>query len=419
MDDQLRKTLLNQGRQAKIASRQLAVAPTTVKDQALMDMADALEAGSQEIIAANRLDLEQGEKLGLTAALLERLMLDEKRIKDMAQGLREIAALPDPIGQVLNISKRPNGLEVGRVRTPIGVIGIIYESRPNVTADAAALCVKAGNSILLRGGEEALNSNRVIARLIADAATQAGLPAGAIQLVDSDDREAAVIMMRMNDYLDVLIPRGGKGLKKAVLENATVPVIMTGMGNCHVYVDQYADLDKAVPIIINAKVQRPSVCNAAETLLVHEQVAEVFLPRAIAELHKAGVEVRGCQRTHQIVPDIVIAQEADWDEEYLDLILAVRVVDSLEEAIDHINTHGTGHSEAIISENYSNVRRFLASVDAAAVYANASTRFTDGNVFGFGAEIGISTQKLHARGPMGLPELTTTKFIIYGDGHIR
>jgi glutamate-5-semialdehyde dehydrogenase len=419
MDNQLRETLLNQGRQAKQASRQLAVAPTTVKDQALMDMADALEAGSQGIIAANRLDLEQGEKQGLTAALLERLMLDEKRIKDMAQGLREIAALPDPIGEVLGISKRPNGLEVGRVRTPIGVIGIIYESRPNVTADAAALCVKAGNSILLRGGEEALNSNRVIARIIADAATRAGLPDGAIQLVDSEDREAAVIMMKMNDYLDVLIPRGGKGLKKAVLEKASVPVIMTGMGNCHVYVDQYADLDKALPIIINAKVQRPSVCNAAENLLVHEQVAEEFLPRAIAELQQAGVEIRGCQRTQRIVSDIVAAQESDWDEEYLDLILAVKIVDSLDEAIDHINTHGTGHSEAIISENYTNVRRFLASVDAAAVYANASTRFTDGNVFGFGAEIGISTQKLHARGPMGLPELTTTKFIIYGDGHIR
>ena len=419
MDDQLRKTLLNQGRQAKIASRELAVTPTTVKDQALMDMADALEAGSQEIIATNRRDLEQGEKAGLTAALMERLMLDEKRIKDMAQGLREIAALPDPVGQVLEINKRPNGLEVGRVRTPIGVIGIIYESRPNVTADAAALCVKAGNSILLRGGEEALNSNRVITRLIADAATRAGLPAGAIQLVDSDDREAAVFMMRMNDYLDVLIPRGGKGLKQAVLENATVPVIMTGMGNCHVYVDQYADLIKAVPIIMNAKVQRPSVCNAAETLLVHEQVAQELLPRALAELKKAGVEVRGCPRTRQIVPDIVAAREEDWDEEYLDLILAVRVVDSLEEAIEHINTHGTGHSEAIISENYSNVRLFLSSVDAAAVYANASTRFTDGNVFGFVAEIGISTQKLHARGPMGLPELTTTKFIIYGDGHIR
>jgi len=419
MDVQLRETLLNQGRQAKLAARELAVAPTTLKNQALLDMADALVAGSQEIIAANRVDLEQGEKMGLTSALLERLMLDEKRIQDMAQGLREIAALPDPVGQVLGITKRPNGLEVGRVRTPIGVIGIIYESRPNVTADAAALCVKAGNSILLRGGEEALNTNRVIARIIADAATKAGLPEGAIQLVDSEDREAALFMMQMNDYLDVLIPRGGKGLKKAVQENASVPVIMTGMGNCHVYVDEYADLNKALPIIMNAKVQRPSVCNAAETLLVNQAVAEEFLPRAIAELQKAGVEIRGCQRTCQIVPGIKEAQESDWDEEYLDLILAVRVVDSLNAAIDHINTHGTGHSEAIVSENYSHVRRFMASVDAAAVYANASTRFTDGGVFGFGAEIGISTQKLHARGPMGLNELTTTKFIIYGDGHIR
>ena len=419
MNDQLRERLLHQGRMAKLAARELAVAPTTLKNQALLDMADALVAGTEEILAANRVDLEQGEKAGLTSALLERLMLNKKRIEDMAKGLREIAALPDPVGQVLGITRRPNGLEVGRVRTPIGVIGIIYESRPNVTADAAALCVKAGNSILLRGGEEALNSNRAIARLIADAATRAGLPEGAIQLVDSEDREAAVFMMKMNDYIDVLIPRGGKGLKQAVIENATVPVIMTGMGNCHVYVDEYADLDKALPIIINAKVQRPSVCNAAETLLVHQAVAEEFLPRAIAELQKAGVEIRGCQRTCQIVPGIKEAQESDWDEEYLDLILAVRVVDSLEAAIDHINTHGPGHSEAIVSENYSHVRRFLAAVDAAAVYANASTRFTDGGEFGFGAEIGISTQKLHARGPMGLAELTTTKFIIYGDGHIR
>lgn len=419
MDRQLEERMLEQGRLAKQASRILATVPTTVKDEALRAMADDLEAYRQDIIEANRLDLEQGEKSGLSKALLERLMLDHQRIHDMAEGLREIAALPDPVGQVRGISKRPNGLEVGRVTTPIGVIGIIYESRPNVTADAAALCVKAGNSILLRGGEEALHSNRVIARIIAEAGTRAGLPAGAVQLVDSEDRQAAVFMMRMNDYLDVLIPRGGKGLKKAVVENATVPVIMTGMGNCHVYVDQYADLAKAVPIIVNAKVQRPSVCNAAETLLVHQDVAKAFLPLAIEALRKEGVEIRGCERTRAVVPDIAAARQEDWDEEYLDLILAVRVVDSLEQAIEHINTHGTGHSEAIVSESYAHVRRFLASVDAAAVYANASTRFTDGNVFGFGAEIGISTQKLHARGPMGLPELTTTKFIIYGDGHIR
>lgn len=411
--------LSNQGQIARKAARALAITPTTIKNNALLAMADALENNSDEILQANKLDLQQGEKNGLTKALLERLSLNPARIKDMADGIREIAALPDPIGEVISISKRPNGLEVGRVRTPIGVIGIIYESRPNVTADAAALCIKAGNAVILRGGEEALNSNRLIAATIADAAVKAGLAEGAIQLVDSEDREAAVYLMKMHDYLDVLIPRGGKGLKAAVMENATVPIIMTGMGNCNVYIDQYADLKKAAPIVMNAKVQRPSVCNAAEKLLVHEAVAEQFLPDMIKELRAAGVSIRGCKRTRKIVSDVIPAVDADWDEEYLDLILAVKIVDSLNEAIDHINNHGTGHSEAIISENYSDVRQFMSAVDAAAVYANASTRFTDGNVFGFGAEIGISTQKLHARGPMGLPELTTTKFIIYGDGQIR
>lgn len=411
--------LSNQGQIARKAARALAITPTTIKNKALLAMADALEHNSDEILQANNLDLQQGEKNGLTKALLERLSLNPARIKDMADGIREIAALPDPIGEVTGISKRPNGLEVGRVRTPIGVIGIIYESRPNVTADAAALCIKAGNAVILRGGEEALNSNRLIAATIADAAVKAGLAEGAIQLVDSEDREAAVYLMKMHDYLDVLIPRGGKGLKAAVMENATVPIIMTGMGNCHVYIDQYADLKKAAPIVMNAKVQRPSVCNAAEKLLVHEAVAEQFLPDMIKELRAAGVSVRGCERTSKIIPDVIPAVDADWDEEYLDLILAVKIVHNLDEAIDHINNHGTGHSEAIISESYTNVRQFMSAVDAAAVYANASTRFTDGNVFGFGAEIGISTQKLHARGPMGLPELTTTKFIIYGDGQIR
>jgi len=411
--------LSNQGQTARKAARALAITPTTIKNNALLAMADALEHNSDEILQANNLDLQQGEKNGLTKALLERLSLNPARIKDMADGIREIAALPDPIGEVTGISKRPNGLEVGRVRTPIGVIGIIYESRPNVTADAAALCIKAGNAVILRGGEEALNSNRLIAATIADAAVKAGLAEGAIQLVDSEDREAAVYLMKMHDYLDVLIPRGGKGLKAAVMENATVPIIMTGMGNCHVYIDQYADLKKAAPIVMNAKVQRPSVCNAAEKLLVHEAVAEQFLPDMIKELRAAGVSVRGCERTSKIIPDVIPAVDADWDEEYLDLILAVKIVHNLDEAIDHINNHGTGHSEAIISESYTNVRQFMSAVDAAAVYANASTRFTDGNVFGFGAEIGISTQKLHARGPMGLPELTTTKFIIYGDGQIR
>lgn len=413
------ENLIRQGKMAREAARILAVADTTVKDRALAKMADDVEIAAAEIIAANNRDIAAGKEMGLTAALLERLTLDESRIKGIAEGLREIMRLPDPVGEVLSINRRPSGLEVGRIRTPIGVIGIIYESRPNVTADAAGLCLKAGNAILLRGGEEALHSNRIIARIISQAAIDAGLPAGAIQLIDSPDRELVIKMMQMNDYLDCLIPRGGPGLKQAVIENATVPYIMTGMGNCHVYIDQYADLDKALPIVINAKVQRPSVCNAAETLLVHKAVARDFLPRVIEALKKAGVVIKGCPQTRAIVSGIEAATEADWDEEYLDLIMAVKIVEDLNEAINHINNHGTGHSEAIVSENYSDVRKFMQAVDAAAVYANASTRFTDGNEFGFGAEMGISTQKLHARGPMGLKELTTTKFIIYGDGQIR
>jgi len=411
--------LIEQGKMARQAARILAVADTKQKNNALIKMSDSLEKAGDEIIAANSIDLKSGQEMGLSAALLERLSLDKGRVAAMAEGLREISLLPDPVGEVLEINRRPNGLEVGRIRTPIGVIGIIYESRPNVTADAAGLCLKSGNAILLRGGEEALNSNRVIARVIAEAAMASGLPVGTIQLVDSPDRQLVIQMMQMNDYLDCLIPRGGLGLKKTVMANASVPYIMTGMGNCHVYVDQYADLNKARPIVINAKVQRPSVCNAIENLLVHESIAAEFLPLIAEELKQAGVEIRGCPASKAIVPWVKDAVEADWDEEYLDLIIAVKVVRDLDEAIDHINTHGTGHSEAIISESYTNVRRFMNAVDAAAVYANASTRFTDGNEFGFGAEMGISTQKLHARGPMGLRELTTTKFIIYGDGQIR
>ncbi len=417
--ESIQDNLIAQGIRAKQAARFLATASTSIKNEALLKMAAQLEAGSQEILKANGLDLELGKKQGLSAALLERLTLTEGRIRDMAQGLRDIAALPDPIGETIDSSRRPNGLDISRVRTPIGVIGIIYESRPNVTADAAALCLKSGNAIVLRGGEEALNSNRAIARIISAAAIQTGIPEGAIQLVDSEDRQAAVFMMKMHEYLDVLIPRGGKGLKQVVLENAVVPVIMTGMGNCHVYVDEFADLDQARPIVMNAKVQRPSVCNAAETLLVHSAVAKKFLPGMIGELQSAGVEIRGCGITQQLVAGIKAATDEDWAEEYLDLIMAVKVVDSVGEAIAHINQYGTGHSEAIVSENYTNVRCFLNEVDAAAVYANASTRFTDGGEFGLGAEMGISTQKLHARGPMGLKELTTTKFIIQGDGQIR
>lgn len=419
VNTELQNMLLEQGRKAKQAARFLATASTNLKNQALMKMAAQLEERADDIIQANKIDLELGEKQGLTKALLERLTLNQARVHDMAQGLREIAALPDPVGEMLSMTKRPNGLDIGQIRTPIGVIGIIYESRPNVTADAAGLCLKSGNAILLRGGEEALNSNRVIANIISEAAVSCGLPEGAIQLVDSEDRDAAIFMMKMYDYLDVLIPRGGKGLKKAVLDNATVPIIMTGMGNCHVYIDEYGDYEKALPIVYNAKVQRPSVCNAAETLLIHKKVAEKFLPGIIGKLQEAGVEIHACDRSRKIVPGLITATEEDWATEYLDLIMAVKVVDSLEEAIDHINQYGTGHSEAIVSENYTAVRNFMAGVDAAAVYANASTRFTDGNVFGFGAEMGISTQKLHARGPMGLRELTTTKFIIYGDGQVR
>jgi glutamate-5-semialdehyde dehydrogenase len=419
MNREMEMILLEQGRRAKQAARFLATASTDIKNSALLNMAQSIEARSAEIMAANQLDLERGKQQGLTAALLDRLALNETRIQDMAQGLREIATLPDPVGEMLEMHRRPNGLDIGRIRTPLGVIGIIYESRPNVTADAAGLCLKSGNAIILRGGEEALNSNRIIARIISEAAIGCGIPAGAIQLVDSEDRDAVVFLMKMYDYLDVLIPRGGKGLKKVVLDNATVPVIMTGMGNCHVYIDEYGDYDKALPIVYNAKVQRPSVCNAAETLLVHQAVAEQYLPGIIAKLQEAGVEIRGCERTRQIVPGLVEATVKDWETEYLDLIMAVKVVDSLDEAINHINQYGTGHSEAIISDNYNAVRSFMARVDAAAVYANASTRFTDGNVFGFGAEMGISTQKLHARGPMGLRELTTTKFVIYGNGQVR
>jgi glutamate-5-semialdehyde dehydrogenase len=383
-------------------------------------MAEALVANQAEIMQANQIDLELGRANGLSNALLERLTLNESRIADMAQGIMEIAALPDPVGEVVSMVKRPNGLDIGSIRTPMGVLGIIYESRPNVTADAAALCLKAGNAILLRGGSEALNSNRVIANTIAAAIEPCGIPAAAVQLIDSEKRAAAQIMMKLHECIDVLIPRGGAGLKKVVQENASVPFIMTGMGNCHIYLDEYADFSKAERIVFNAKVQRPSVCNAVETLLVHEKIAAEFLPPILKSLQKAGVEIRGCARTQTLYNgNIEPAGEEDWATEYLDLILAVKIVDSLPEAIEHINNYGTGHSEAIVSENYSQVRQFMAGVDAAAVYANASTRFTDGGMFGFGAEMGISTQKLHARGPMGLRELTTCKYVIYGDGQIR
>ncbi len=407
------------GRRAKEAARVLATATAETKNAALLAMAEALRNGRGAILAAHAEDLGAGERAGLKPALLERLMLNDVRIEGMARGLEDVASFVDPVGEMTGMWTVEQGLRIGCVRVPLGVIGVIYESRPNVTADSAGLCLKAGNAVILRGGSEALHSNREIARRISGAAVSAGLPEGTIQLLDSSDREATRILMRMTEYLDVLIPRGGKGLKKAVQENAKVPYIMTGMGNCHIFVDASADLGRAVQIVLNAKVQRPSVCNAIEKILVHEVVAERFLPAVTAALREKGVELRGDEAARRIVPDMVPATSEDWDTEYLDLILGVRVVPGIREAMDHIAAHGSGHSEAILTESYENAQIFLTGVDAAAVYVNASTRFTDGGVFGFGAEIGISTQKLHTRGPMGVRQLTSNKYVIYGNGQIR
>lgn len=407
------------GRKAKEAAYILAGLSTEVKDRALLAMARALEDQAGEILSANEKDMAAGYQAGLSRALLDRLLLNPARIKEMAEGLRAIAALPDPVGEVVSMWTRPNGLQIGKMRVPLGVIGIIYEARPNVTVDAAGLCLKTGNAVLLRGGSEAIHSNIAITRVISRAAEEQGIPAGAIQLIETTDREAVNVMLKMRDYLDLLIPRGGAGLIRTVVENATVPVIETGVGNCHVYVDADADPEMATAIVINAKTQRPGVCNAMETLLVHRDIAPSWLPKVAEKLISLGVELRGCARSRALVPAMKEATEEDWATEYLDLILAVKVVDGIDEAIAHINTYGTKHSEAIVTNNYTHARRFLQEVDAAAVYVNASTRFTDGYQYGFGAEIGISTQKLHARGPMGLEALTTTKFIVYGSGQIR
>lgn len=406
-------------RKARQAAPKMARASTQLKNDALRAMASALIERRGYILEANQQDLRLARERKMSKALLDRLLLNEGRIEAMAEGLREVAELPDPVGEVIHGWKRPNGLEIRKVRVPIGVIGIIYEARPNVTVDAAALCIKAGNVVLLRGGSEAIESNKALTHVIATAATQAGLPEGAIQLVENTDRAAAVAMMKASGLLDLLIPRGGAGLIQTVVQNATVPVIETGVGNCHLYVDASADLKMAAELTMNAKTQRPSVCNAIETLLVHEAVAAEFLPEIARRLREAGVEIRGCERTRQWVPDAVPATEEDWYTEYLDLILAVKVVGSLEEAIAHINHYGSRHSEAIVTRDLESARRFAEEVDAAALYVNASTRFTDGFEFGFGAEIGISTQKLHARGPMGLEELTTYKYVVWGDGQIR
>ncbi len=407
------------GKKAKQAALELGVLTTQVKNRALEEMAGALLSREKDILEANRLDLQAGRESGMSAALIDRLTLDSKRVAEMAQGLREVAALPDPVGEIVAGWRLPNGLEIQKIRVPLGVVGIIYEARPNVTVDAAGLCVKSGNAVILRGSSSAINSNRILTEIIAGAAERAGLPAGCIQLVPLTDRESARELMRLREYLDVLIPRGGAGLIRTVVEESTVPVIETGVGNCHTYVDATADLDMALEIVINAKCQRPGVCNAMETMLVHAEVAEEFLPRAAQALRERGVTLRGCARTREIIPDAEEATEEDWYEEYLDLILAVKVVEDLEEAIRHINKYGSKHSEAIVTRDYRAARRFVSLVDSADVYVNASTRFTDGGQFGLGAEIGISTQKLHARGPMSLRELTSTKFIIYGDGQVR
>jgi glutamate-5-semialdehyde dehydrogenase len=415
----LTEEMRQMGAVAKEASLKLARVSTRVKDEALRAMARSLEERSGMILGVNNEDMDAARKNGLNGALLDRLLLTTDRISEMANGLLSLVALTDPVGEVTRMWTRPNGLQIGKMRVPLGVIGIIYEARPNVTVDAAGLCLKAGNAVILRGGTEAFRSNQAIAQVISGAATSAGLPPGAIQLVNTTDREAVDIMLKMNEFIDVLIPRGGAGLIQTVVQNATVPVLETGVGNCHTYVEKDADLVMAEKIVINAKTNRPGVCNAMETLLVHVDVAPAFLPVVAAALRAKEVELRGCPRTQEILPDVIPATEDDWKTEYLDLVLAVKVVDGLDDAIRHINTYGTKHSEAIVTSNYNKARAFLQQVDAAAVYVNASTRFTDGFEFGFGAEIGISTQKMHARGPMGLEDLTSIKYIIYGDGQIR
>lgn len=407
------------GAKAKAASRTLAVAGEK-KNDALKAIAKALIENQDKIIEANKKDLENGEKNGLSAALIDRLRLDEGRIKGVADGVLEVAALPDPIGTVISGSTRPNGMEIRRVRVPLGVIGIIFESRPNVTVDAAVLCLKSGNTCILRGGKEAINSNKCLAYIMQEAIESAGLDKNCVQLIEDTTRQSSVELMELTEYLDVLIPRGGKGLIRAVVENAKVPVIETGAGNCHVFVDESADIDMAANIIYNAKTSRPSVCNAIETILVHENIAESALPVIKARLDEKNVELRGCEKTRAILGESVKpADESDWETEYGDYILAVKVVSSIDEAMAHIAKYSTGHSECIVTRDFKNAKIFTSTVDSAAVYVNVSTRFTDGGMFGLGAEIGISTQKLHTRGPMGLNELTSVKFIIEGDGQVR
>lgn len=404
---------------AKKAAAELAVTSTAVKNRALLEMAQALRDRQADILVANAEDMRQAAAKGMKASMLDRLKLTEQRISGMAEGLEQVAGLPDPVGSVVGGSRLANGMTVTKVRVPLGVIGIIYEARPNVTADAAGLCLKSGNAVILKGGSEAMQSNKIIAAVLAEAAEKAGIPAGAVQFIDTSDRQAVTDLIHMNGLVDVVIPRGGAGLIKAVVMNATVPVIETGAGVCHTFVDASADVQMAMDIAYNAKVQRPSVCNAMETLLVHKDIAGKFLPPMLEKYFAAGVEIRGDERVQAFSSQVLAATEEDWSTEYGDLRLSVKVVDSLEEAMEHIAAYSTGHSECIVTSDYANARKFQLRVDAAAVYVNASTRFTDGFEFGFGAEIGISTQKLHARGPMALPELTSTKYLIDGSGQVR
>ena len=415
----MKEKILKIAQQAKSASRKLSNISTKIKNDALLSMADLLEERIDFLVEANSKDINFAREKGLSSAMIDRLTLNAERIKEMSNGLREIAALPDPVGEVVRMWRRPNGLQIGKIRTPLGVIGIIYESRPNVTADAASLCIKSGNAVILRGGSEAINSNIAIAKVLSEGGSSKGLPDNSIQLIDVPEREAIFEMLKLDTYIDLVIPRGGHSLIRTVVENSTIPVIKHDKGLCHVYIDSEADLEMGKKIAFNAKVQRPSVCNAMETLLVHKDVAGSFLPSMIQRFKDAKVEIRGCQRTKAIVSDIKDATNEDWDTEYLDLILSVKVVDSIDDAIEHITKYGSMLSEAIVTKNYNNTWKFLREVDAASVFVNASTRFTDGGQFGLGAEMGISTQKLHCRGPMGLEELTSTKYIVFGDGQIR
>ena len=415
----IEQTITEMGRTAKEASRALRKTERALKDAALLSMADRLLDRKEEIQKENQRDLSLAKETGITSAMMDRLTLDDKTLKSMAEGLREVAALPDPVGEITGMWKRPTGLTVGKVRIPLGVIGFIYESRPNVTVDAAALCLKSGNSVILKGGSEAIHSNMILEKILKEALIETGLPEKAVQVVPTTDRDAVRVLLGLDQYVDIIIPRGGEGLIKYVVENSRIPVLKHYKGVCHTYVDEFADLAMAADVCFNAKVQRPGVCNAMETMLVHEKVAREFLPVIGKRFQDAGVELRGCPETLKIIPYATAAVESDWPAEFLDLILAVKVVSDMDDALDHIERYGSNHTEAIITQDYDRSRRFIAEVDSSLVLVNASTRFNDGFQLGLGAEIGINTSKLHAFGPMGLEELTTTKFIAYGDGQLR